>query len=197
MEYPELDNKMRILLSAKKLFAKQGYDGTSVRQICEEANANIALVSYHFGGKEKVFEAIFSNLFPGRDIQEKEYFLQDPVEGIRILVHEIIKFTISDKELSDIIQQEIMLESNRMKIVLDFVYPVWSKVKDLLEMGKEQGVFHYSSLRQALLMVINLSLAHKRSCLIDKFFPNDELVPDSLAEQTIEFILRGLGAVER
>lgn len=197
MEYSELDNKMRILLSAKKLFAKQGYDGTSVRQICEEANANIALVSYHFGGKEKVFEAIFIKLFPGWNIQEKEHFLKDPVEGIRAMVHGIIKFTISDKELSDIIQQEIMLESNRMAIVLDFIYPVWSKIKDLLEIGKEQGVFQYSSLRQALLMVINLSLAHKRSCTIDKFFPNDELVPDAFAEQTIEFILRGLGAIER
>ncbi|OAB45639.1 TetR family transcriptional regulator [Paenibacillus antarcticus] len=197
MEHSELDNKMRILLSAKKLFAKQGYDGTSVRQICEEANANIALVSYHFGGKEKVFEALFLNLFPAKKLLEMNDLLQDPVEGMRTMIHGIIKFTIADKELSDIVQQEIMLESNRMRIVLEFVNPMWSKVKQLLEKGKEEGVFHFTSLPQALLMVINLSLAHKKTCLIEKFFPNDDIIPDILAEQTVEFILRGLGAVER
>jgi len=197
MEHLELDIKMRILLSAKKLFARQGYDGTSVRQICEEANANIALVSYHFGGKEKVFEALFVNLFPHKDLLDIKDLLQDPVEGMRTMVHGVIKFTIADKELSDIVQQEIMLESNRMKVVLEFVNPMWSKVKQLLEKGKEEGVFHFTSLPQALLMVINLSLAHKKTCLIEKLFPNDELVPDILADQTVEFILRGLGAVKR
>ena len=56
--------KIRILLAAKKLFAKQGFDGTSVRQICEEAGANVALVSYYFGGKEKVFYGC-SKIFSG------------------------------------------------------------------------------------------------------------------------------------
>ena len=55
MAEQELDMKMKILLAAKKLFAKHGYDATSVRQICEEAGANVALVSYYFGGKESVF----------------------------------------------------------------------------------------------------------------------------------------------
>ncbi|MFC4768110.1 TetR family transcriptional regulator [Effusibacillus consociatus] len=65
MQDQQQDVKMRILLAAKKLFAKQGFDGTSVRQICEEAGANVALVSYHFGGKENVFHALFDTFFPG------------------------------------------------------------------------------------------------------------------------------------
>lgn len=63
MAAAESEMKMRILLAAKKLFAKQGFDGTSVRQICEEAGANVALVSYYFGGKENVFRALFENFF--------------------------------------------------------------------------------------------------------------------------------------
>ncbi|WP_027093923.1 TetR family transcriptional regulator [Cohnella thermotolerans] len=30
-------------MAAKKLFSRQGFDGTTIRQICEEANANVAL----------------------------------------------------------------------------------------------------------------------------------------------------------
>lgn len=35
-----------------KLFGRQGYDGTSTREIAAEAKANIGSIAYHFGGKE-------------------------------------------------------------------------------------------------------------------------------------------------
>lgn len=38
--------------AALKLFGRQGFDGTSTRQIAAEAQANIGSIAYHFGGKE-------------------------------------------------------------------------------------------------------------------------------------------------
>ena len=38
--------------AALKLFGRQGFDGTSTRQIAAEAKANIGSIAYHFGGKE-------------------------------------------------------------------------------------------------------------------------------------------------
>ncbi|QKC85972.1 DUF1956 domain-containing protein [Mesorhizobium sp. NZP2077] len=35
-----------------KLFGRQGFDGTSTREIAAEAQANIGSIAYHFGGKE-------------------------------------------------------------------------------------------------------------------------------------------------
>lgn len=63
MKAADIDVKMRILLAAKKLFAAQGFDRTSVRQICEEAGANVALISYYFGGKDNLFFALFEAFF--------------------------------------------------------------------------------------------------------------------------------------
>jgi AcrR family transcriptional regulator len=48
----------RILDAAESLFAAQGY-GASVRQITAEAGCNLASVSYHFGGKERLYEEVF------------------------------------------------------------------------------------------------------------------------------------------
>lgn len=48
-----------ILLSAEKLFAEKGFDGTSTREISKMANVNISMISYYFGSKEKLFEKIF------------------------------------------------------------------------------------------------------------------------------------------
>lgn len=195
MELSETDVKMRILKSAKSLFAKQGFDGTSVRQICEAAGANVALVSYYFGGKEKVFEAIFEHFFPGTPeaFFRHEEELKDPLEGLRMLTREILKFTIQDRELSDIVQQELTLQSPRLNIVFSFLKPVWSKVKDLLELGKEQGIFRYESLSAALLMVLGVALSHKRYRSLEFLTDIREDFSETYPEHAVQFIMRGLG----
>ncbi len=39
------------------MFATQGFHKTTVAQICKAAKANIAAVNYHFGDKQKLYEA--------------------------------------------------------------------------------------------------------------------------------------------
>ena len=41
-----------LVQAALTLFGRQGFDGTSTRQIAAEAEANIGSIAYHFGGKE-------------------------------------------------------------------------------------------------------------------------------------------------
>lgn len=47
------------MLDAEALFAEKGFNGTSVREIADKAGINLAMVSYYFGSKEKLLEAIF------------------------------------------------------------------------------------------------------------------------------------------
>lgn len=55
-------SKQRILNSATKLFAQKGYDGVGIREICKDANANICMVSYFWGGKEELYKGIVDSL---------------------------------------------------------------------------------------------------------------------------------------
>jgi len=48
-----------ILDSARKHFCDKGYEGTSVRDICCEAGANVSAIKYHFGGKEGLYRECF------------------------------------------------------------------------------------------------------------------------------------------
>lgn len=41
----------RLLEAAKRAFAMRGFEDVTVRDICRDANANLALVNYHFGDK--------------------------------------------------------------------------------------------------------------------------------------------------
>ena len=52
------DKQIEILQVAEKLFAEEGFDGTSIRDIAKMANVNIAMISYYFGSKEKMLEAL-------------------------------------------------------------------------------------------------------------------------------------------
>jgi AcrR family transcriptional regulator len=49
----------RILDAAERLFAEQGVDGTSLRQIMSVAEVSISQINYHFGDKEALLRAIF------------------------------------------------------------------------------------------------------------------------------------------
>lgn len=54
------DTRIRILDSAEALFIAQGYDAMSLRHVTTRAGANLAAVSYHFGGKEALLRAMLS-----------------------------------------------------------------------------------------------------------------------------------------
>lgn len=52
-----------ILDAAEKAFASAGFEGASLRQIVEDAHANLATVYYHFGSKEGLMEAVLRRRF--------------------------------------------------------------------------------------------------------------------------------------
>jgi AcrR family transcriptional regulator len=56
---------LQLLRTAERLFAEHGFAGVSLRQISTEAgSANNSAVSYHFGSKEGLVEAIFAYRLP-------------------------------------------------------------------------------------------------------------------------------------
>lgn len=58
----EIETRERLLSEAERMFASRGYAGASVRRITESAGANVAAVSYYFGGKEGLYKAVFERL---------------------------------------------------------------------------------------------------------------------------------------
>lgn len=56
---PAPDTKSKILDVAEELFGEHGLDRVSIRDITDAAGVNLASVNYHFGGKDKLIEAVF------------------------------------------------------------------------------------------------------------------------------------------
>jgi AcrR family transcriptional regulator len=55
------DNKNKILTVAINLFAKNGYNGVSIRDITKEVGIKESSLYNHFGSKEAILETIFHN----------------------------------------------------------------------------------------------------------------------------------------
>ena len=53
----------RILDAAENLFARQGIRGTSLKEITESAEVNIAAVNYHFRSKDALVRAVYERSF--------------------------------------------------------------------------------------------------------------------------------------
>ena len=48
----------QLLGTARQIFAKAGFRNATIRQICEEAGANLAAINYHFGDKETLYREV-------------------------------------------------------------------------------------------------------------------------------------------
>ncbi len=57
-----------ILQVAHDLFIKQGYHGTSMRQIAQQANLALGGLYNHFSSKEQVFKAVFLAFHPYHEV---------------------------------------------------------------------------------------------------------------------------------
>lgn len=56
--------KEKVFVAAIKVFARKGFKGATVREICKgAASGNMNVVNYYFGGKAKLYKAILEIMF--------------------------------------------------------------------------------------------------------------------------------------
>lgn len=142
----ELNEKqVKILQIAEKLFADKGFDGTSVRDISREAKTNIAMVSYYFGSKEKMLEALILYRSSDMKLQLQNLLSQDfgPMEKLE----RVIELYIARVNKNRCIYQIIHFELASKKRALNFAS--FNEVKKtnlallekLVHEGQEIGIF--------------------------------------------------------
>ena len=92
------NSKARILEAATALFARKGFDGTSIREICKEANVNLCMISYYWGGKQELYEGIIEDLLE-KQLEYSKNFLDLNKDPKSMSVDECadLLLTISEK----------------------------------------------------------------------------------------------------
>lgn len=149
--------KFRILSAAAKLFDTQGYNGTSVRQIAEEAQVNLALISYHFRGKQGVLEVListyFETLFRKLEELEREMEGMSPFERLTRILHLYVYFQRDHAPITRLIQRELSVESMLAREVMTVYIHRWKHgIAKVIEEGIAIGEFAAVPIEHLLLM---------------------------------------------
>jgi DNA-binding transcriptional regulator YbjK len=143
MEYNE--KKIRLIEVAEMLFAKNGYAETSIRDIAKHADVNSAMISYYFGSKEKLIEAIFifrttdlSKFFKSVDANSKDYF-----ESVIVLINLYVDKVFEQQNFYRLLFQIQAIEKDYL--LLDYFnhirYSNYQTLENYFSLGKKNGQF--------------------------------------------------------
>ena len=141
-----MDTRHKILSSATKLFARQGYARTSLAQVAKEAEVSKALIFWHFANKEELFRtALKSSLEPySIDVVELLSGL-DELGQIKKLVDLYYEFVSQNVYSVRFLLSLVVREEKNLDDVLDRtteLYRIYCNLlADILQTGREKGMF--------------------------------------------------------
>ncbi|HEX8357748.1 MAG TPA: TetR family transcriptional regulator [Segetibacter sp.] len=140
------DKGIHIINTAERLFSSNGYDGTSVRDIADEAGVNIAMISYYFGSKEKLMEALFEQKTV--NIKFKiERLLQDeelnPLQKIESLITDYVNTIMEKQQFFRIMICEQVINKNPVivNMIKELKKRNANEISKLIADGQQKGDF--------------------------------------------------------
>nr|WP_206529887.1 forespore capture DNA-binding protein RefZ [Brevibacillus sp. SYP-B805] len=147
--------------AAAKLFDAQGYNGTTVRQIAEEAKVNVALISYYFQGKQGVLEVLISHYFEtffrllaDDALKERQLCAFDKLLAV---VRLYVFFQRDHAAISRLIQRELSVESMLAREVMTLYINRWKhEFAIILEEGMNAGEFAKIPVEHVLLAMSSM-----------------------------------------
>ena len=139
------DKREHILMVAEKLFGENGFDGTSVRDIAHHANVNLAMISYYFGSKEKLLEALLEFRASFTTLQELNKDEQlTPLEKM----DRVIDFYV-DKIMSNFCFHNLMLQQGNnsrseeiRELIINIKQKNFEQLKKIITDGQRKKLFH-------------------------------------------------------
>lgn len=138
--------KEKILEAAEELFAEKGYEGTSVRDIAQKADVNIAMISYYFGSKEKLLEALIeenSEYTTGilKEISTSKTL--DPWQKLDSMVDHYVDRIIGKYKYHNIMSRQISLiqDKHLQEKMVAIKMKNRGVVHDLILNGQKAGLF--------------------------------------------------------
>lgn len=140
------EKQLQILKTAEHLFASKGFDGTSVRDIADEAGVNIAMISYYFRSKEKLMETLFEQRMGNVEMRVESLMKDDslsPLDKVSILIDDHIERVMQRQKFYKILYCEQVLNKNPIiiNVMNDFKKRHVAIISELIKDGQRKGLF--------------------------------------------------------
>ncbi len=178
------DKRIHIIETAMDLFAGKGYEGTSIRDIAEKASVNLAMVSYYFGSKEKLFENIVeykSSVTRGILDEILKNNKLSAIEKIYAIIDSYVEKLFTHRSFHRLIYQELILNQREelQNSIVNNLAPNSVIIKRIIETGIKNGEFKKVDVEltlASLMGTVNQVLLSRKFCnkIMNK---DDDYVP--------------------
>lgn len=183
-------SKQRIINSAIKLFAQKGYDGTGIREICKDANANICMISYFWGGKEGLYKGIIDSLvekqtqiaktFVDLDIEPNTLNKEEQIDLLFKIFDNMVDFMYCNEFAHHIIR--VLISAQHEKRV-ELTSPLLIYIRELIA-----NIFNKDINDKEVTYKFLFLIAQLNSALVMPAFSLGQLKKDNFDKSDIEII---------
>ena len=187
MEFNE--KQISIIKAAEQLISEKGFEATTVREISARAEVNLAMISYYFGSKEKLLEALFllksSQLRITTDLVVKDNTLNSLEKIIKLCVNYFERVFSNFSFHKIMLKDSVYLESS---VAYDQIHKMktsnFDVLSEVINEGISNGEFNSNVNIDSVISVVNGTISNY--ALNEKFYRKRwNLVEDqAFADQT-------------
>lgn len=190
----------RIMVAAKKEFAKSGLGGSRVDDIAERAKANKRMIYHYFESKETLFQRVLEEAYTDIRIAEQKLELDhlDAKSALEKLVRFTWKYYLDNPEFITLVNSENLHKAKHLKkseIIHVVSRRLVDMVSNILQRGVDEGIFR-ENIDPVQLNITIAAIGYYY--LTNRFtgsivFERDLMTPQALQERiafNIETILR-------
>ena len=196
-----MEKKEQILEVAEELFAQKGFEGTSVRELARKAGINIAMISYYFGSKEKLFESLVE--YRASFMREKLQILrrdesQDPLTKIERMIDLYVDRIVSHNLFSRILHRELSLQqrSEMHDAIADILLRNLHEMRKIIHEGYRKKIFRRADAELVIATIIGTvtQATHSKEiiCKITDSDPAKFSISDARYKNRIKNYLKNL-----
>lgn len=200
-DLPEI--RVRLIEAAGEVFAEQGFHSATVRDICQRAGANIAAVNYHFGSKEKLYEAVLHYAHRRSFQHATREQLQEgpPEERLRLFIRGLLKGILdhgSPAWLHQLMSREMMQPTPGLDILIEHeIRPRSQMVRAIIREIVGPKLSEHEIWLCCFSIVSQMFFYHHSRAVIQRLHPElriDLSIHDELADHVWRFSLGALRA---
>ncbi len=153
------DKRDDILDVAERLFAEQGFEAVSVREISKAADINIAMVSYYFGSKEKLYEEVINRkLTPTAMILQQANMQTTNKEKLFAIVDLFITRFFDNRQFQNLIFREMALSQRKEmpEFITQRMHQNFSIISDIINKGIKAKEFKKVDVELTVMSIIGI-----------------------------------------
>jgi len=194
----ERDTRTRLIRVGRELMARNGFKGTSVRSITEGAGANLGAITYHFGSKQGLYEAVLGDVLgPLRDqVQLLKEMPFSPLQKLEYFIRGMFQHLRENPDMPRFMVQEIVLGEKPAPPILEVIGIIAPVLTGIIQEGQAVGTIRkgdpvlmaMSSISQPIYLSIMPPVLARAQTAIGGV-PQPRMEPE---DHAIEFVIRGL-----